>query len=88
MELVTNTDSAIEFINGVIPSGMAEEAAKVASVDLKVVEEEVTVLPKPVEPDESVEPTILTKADLVSMPQEELDKLAERIASGEVKMEV
>ena len=42
MELVTNTDAAIEFINGVIPSGMAEEAAKIAAVDLKVVEEGVT----------------------------------------------
>lgn len=32
MELVTNTDAAIEFINGIIPQGMAEEAAKLASV--------------------------------------------------------
>jgi hypothetical protein len=29
MELVTVTDSAIEFMNGIIPTDMAEEAAKV-----------------------------------------------------------
>jgi hypothetical protein len=28
MELVTETDSAIEFMNGIIPAGMAEEAAE------------------------------------------------------------
>ena len=28
MELVTVTDSAIEFMNGIIPAGMAEEAAE------------------------------------------------------------
>ena len=47
MELVTDTDAAVEFINGVIPAGMAEEAAKLAAVELKPVEESVTVLPKP-----------------------------------------
>src|SRR5262245_12785386 len=38
VELVTNTDSAIEFVNGVIPQNMAEEAAKVVNTDLKVIE--------------------------------------------------
>jgi hypothetical protein len=31
MELVTITDSAIEFMNGIIPAGMAEEAAGVVT---------------------------------------------------------
>lgn len=31
MELVTVTDSAIEFMNGIIPAGMAEEAAEVVT---------------------------------------------------------
>ena len=39
MELVLNTDAAIEFINGIIPAGMAEEAAKLAAPELKAVEE-------------------------------------------------
>ncbi len=31
MELVTETESAIEFMNGIIPAGMVEEAADVAT---------------------------------------------------------
>jgi hypothetical protein len=80
MELVTNTDSAIEFINGVIPAGMAEEAAKLASIDLTPVEEKVTVLPKYTD-------NIVTKADLVRMSPEELQTLSERLKAGEVKLE-
>jgi hypothetical protein len=80
MDLVLNTDSAIEFINGVIPKDMAEETARLTSVDLKVVEEEVSKIEKP-------EPVIITKADLISMPQNELDTLGARLASGEAKLE-
>lgn len=80
MELVTNTDAAIEFINGVIPAGMAEEAAKVATVDLKQVDKAtVTVLPKP-------EPRILTRKEITEMSQEELDSLAPQFASGDIKL--
>lgn len=32
MELVTNTDSASEFINGILPKGMAEEAARITAL--------------------------------------------------------
>jgi hypothetical protein len=37
MELVTETDKAVEFINGIVPSGLADEAAKVVRADLAVV---------------------------------------------------
>jgi hypothetical protein len=73
IELVTNTDAAIEFINGVVPSGLAEEVAKVAAVDLKPVEEEVV--------------PIITKADLVKATPEELQDIQNRIVSGEAKLE-
>jgi len=79
VELVTDTDAAIEFINGVIPSGMVEEAQKLAAVDLKPVQEEVIIPP--------TKPGVVTKADLVSMPAEELEKLPGRLASGEVTLE-
>jgi hypothetical protein len=80
MELVTNTDAAIEFINGVIPAGMAEEAAKLAQIDLKQVDKPtVTVLPKP-------EPRILTRKEITEMSQEELDNLAPQFASGDIKL--
>ena len=32
MELVTNTDSAIEFMNGIIPAGLAEDVAEVVPI--------------------------------------------------------
>jgi hypothetical protein len=75
MELVTDTDAAVEFINGVIPQGMAEEAAKLASVDLKAVP---VVTP--------VTPEIVTKEDIERMTPEEIGQLGNRIVSGEVKL--
>lgn len=82
MELVTDTDKAVEFINGVIPQDMAEEAAKLAAVDLKVVEEAVTVLPaaEVVTPT----PTVVSRAEFQAMTQEELRELGTKISSGEV----
>lgn len=35
MELVTDTDAAVEFINGIVPAGMTEEAVKLAGIDPK-----------------------------------------------------
>ena len=81
MELVTNTDSAIEFINGVIPAGMAEEAAKLASPDIKPVES-VAVLPSP-KPDARV----ITKKELIETPYEDLLEIQKQIASGEARLE-
>jgi hypothetical protein len=70
MELVTNTDSAVEFVNGVIPAGMAVEAAAIVKADtppLAVV----------------VEPTVISRADLQTMTQEELRQLGARLTNGE-----
>lgn len=75
IELVTDTDAAVEFINGVIPVGMAEEAAKLAAVDIKPVEEEVAVLPKTV-----------TRAEIDDMSQDDLEALGHRLRSGEVQI--
>jgi hypothetical protein len=81
MELVTDTDAAIEFINGVIPAGMAEEAAKLATV--KPVEESVKVLPK----DETLPVVdIITKADLIRMSPDDVQNARDRIARGEAKL--
>lgn len=77
IELVTDADSAVEFINGVIPADMAQEAARLASADIKAVEETVTVLPTPV---------LVTKAEMQEMSQEELRGLWSRVQSGEVKL--
>jgi hypothetical protein len=70
MELVTDTDAAIEFINGIVPQGLAEDAAKVTQ--LRQVE-------KP-------EPRIVTKAEITAMSAEDLAKLGEDISAGLVKI--
>lgn len=90
MELITDTDAAIEFINGVIPQGMAEEAAKIASADLQLVEEEkvVVISGDDLEPQkEQPGPRIITKKDLIEMPMSELAGLQAQLESGEAKLE-
>lgn len=77
MELVTKTDAAIEFINGVIPAGMAEEAAKVASGEEK--KPALAVAEKP-------EPEIIPRHVFDSMSEDELRALGARLASGEAKI--
>jgi hypothetical protein len=74
MELVTDTGAAVEFINGVIPQGMAEEAAKLAGTEKKP---EIAAVP---------EPKILSREELAQMPREELATLGDRIQAGEVKL--
>ena len=101
MELVTDTDAAIEFINGVIPAGMAEEAAKLASPEIAAVEESVTVvnLPEPTseptpeppppsdEPYVYREPEVVTRADLLKMSAQDVQITMRRIEAGEAKLE-
>lgn len=76
MELVTNTDAAIEFVNGIIPANLAEEAAKV------VADQE----PKP---ELAAVPTVRTikKTELEGMSEEQLAEMAHHLASGHVKLE-
>lgn len=77
MELVTNTEAAIEFINGIIPQGMAEEAAKVINTD----DRKLATVP---EPDKEVR--TITKGELAAMDKEEYLKLAPLLANGDVKI--
>lgn len=80
MELVTDTDAAIEFINGVIPSGMAEEATKLAAVDLKPVEETVKVLPK-------ADAKVVTRAQVSEMSPEEFKQFGLDLVTGRVVLD-
>lgn len=75
MELVTDTDAAIEFINGIVPAGMAEEAAKLTNNEKPVV----AAVP-------SVEQKVLTRAEVDQMSSEQLTQLLPRLASGEIKI--
>jgi len=78
MELVTDTNAAVEFINGVIPAGMAEEAAQATEGVLKTDGgPAVRVLEQP-------EATVVSKTELDAMSKEDLQALTARIATGEV----
>jgi hypothetical protein len=70
MELVTNTESAIEFINGIIPQGMADEAAKITGADLEVVKP-----PRPI---------VVSQEEIQKMKPDDLTKLGARVAAGEI----
>lgn len=83
VELVTNTDAAIEFVNGVMPQGLVEEAAKIAEATGGGNSKQDEVIPS----QEAEVPTRITKAQVNEMPPEEFTKLGPRIASGEVIVE-
>jgi hypothetical protein len=72
MELVTETDKAIEFINGIVPQGLEQDAARVTQ--LRAAEE-----PKP-------EPRVVTRAEITAMSQEDLAKLGADISAGTAKI--
>jgi hypothetical protein len=71
MELVTNTGSAVEFINGIVPTGLDQETAKITGADLEVVK------PKP---------EVISRTEIGKMSPEDLQKLGVRIAQGEVEI--
>jgi hypothetical protein len=75
MEMVTNVDAAIEFINGIVPAGLAEEATKVVDTDRRA------LAAVPV-----VEPRVVTKEELENMDIDELKTIRVQIATGEVKV--
>ena len=78
MELVTNTEAAIEFINGIVPAGLADEATKVVDTDRRALAS-VPSEPKP-------EPVLVTRAELTAMNTEELEEFSTKLAAGEVKI--
>lgn len=70
MDLVTNADAAVEFINGIVPGDLPAETAKITGADLEVV--------KP------SKPQIISRTDVLKMSTEDMQKLGERVAAGEV----
>jgi hypothetical protein len=76
MEMLTNTDSAIDFINGIVPAGLAEEATKVIDTDRRALAS-VPEEPKP-------EPVLVTRAELIAMNTDELQEFNRKLAAGEV----
>ena len=77
MELVTDTNAAVEFINGVIPQDMVVEAARIAQTQQQE---------EPKEPTPIRTPVLMTRQELTAMPQEDLAALGARIQAGEVEL--
>jgi hypothetical protein len=73
MELVTDTDAAVEFINGIIPAGLMKETAKLAKTDEKPTLEPV---PPPVV-------QVVSRAEIAQMSSEEMKQFEDRVKSGE-----
>jgi hypothetical protein len=73
MELVTDTNAAIEFVQGVIPKGLADEAAEVVNIGG---DQPVTPIPR--------SPEVITRSDLARMSAADVATLGERIQKGEV----
>jgi hypothetical protein len=81
MELVTNADAASEFVKGVIPQNLAEEAAKISAL---------TAVPdlKP-EAETDIEPTApkeITRAELIDMDPREYHEVQKKILQGVVTL--
>jgi hypothetical protein len=74
MELVTNTDSAIEFINGVIPKGMVEEAERVSQA------------PTLTAVAENPEKKNVTRQELIEMSTDDFVDTQKKIQLGEVTL--
>lgn len=71
MELVTDAGKAAEFVNGIVPANLAQEAMKVTAGELAAV------------PDPPKEPTIVTRAAIAEMSPDELKALGAQLSSGE-----
>jgi hypothetical protein len=76
MELVTDTNAAVVFVNGVIPQDMVVEAAKIAQTPEP--QEGGAVTP--------IKPRLVNRQELTAMPQEDLTRLGEQIQAGEVEI--
>lgn len=76
MELVTDAEAAADFVNGIIPAGLSEEAAKTMGIDPAVTPIIAVV----------AEPELITKKDVAEMSPEDLRDLGARLASGKAKL--
>lgn len=93
MELVTDTNAAIEFINGIVPKDLAEEAARVAQATNANGTQEPAAEPENTTPitavpelENKTEVRTVTKADMQQMSSGELAEISHLLATGEAKL--
>lgn len=85
MELATDTDAAIEFINGIIPTGFREEAERLAS-GAKAPAEADPVATGYGGEESAVLTKFVTKAELEEMSAVDFAELRPKLSTGEVKI--
>jgi len=78
MELVTDTDAATAFINGIIPADMIAEAEKLVAANAEQKQTPVVT--------SITKPELVSRQELTAMPQEDLAKIGARIQAGEVEL--
>ncbi len=76
MQLVTDTDAAIEFFNGIVPDDMAPEMAKVTALEEAKKPEET--------PNQEIE--TISRMELTTLSTNDFTEVQKRIAAGEVKI--
>lgn len=77
MELVTDAEKAAEFVRGIIPQDLAEEAAKVVPAPVELIE-------APAEESKSVR--VVTQAQMNAMNPAEMQELTTQLHRGEAKL--
>jgi hypothetical protein len=82
-ELCTDAEAQAEFMNGIFPSDMLEEANKLAAAQAKTNTNGHTVTTEPVEPTEPSSGRVLTNQEVVEMDS---DELKSGIATGRYKL--
>ncbi len=82
MELVTDADAAIEFVNGIIPKDMAEEAARISGIPPTIAE-----VPEPVASATETRVHVYTREQVDAMSGEEALEVWEFIKAGTAKIE-
>jgi hypothetical protein len=97
MELITDPDASVTFMNGIVPQGMAEQAAQMSLQDngsemgqpRDFAAQPVQTPMSGVRPDAEREADarrVITRRDLVDMTQDEYQEIQNKITSGEVRL--
>jgi hypothetical protein len=79
MELIFSTEAQIEFVRGVVPGEVTEDAIQQAGLITAEKKEEPALreVPKP-------EPRHISRAEFLETPAEEMDELGRQLGAGEV----
>lgn len=87
VEIVTDPEAAAQFISGIIPHDMAEEAARItAAAEAPILASVDTPESEVVEPEPKSERLTVTQAELRTMSKEEFYRTQTRIGAGEIEL--